>query len=61
MNYYKKVKQYLKDKNIKNKISPLSNRIKGETFKNRLIVFIFLIIEKLHLTVLFSKVYCKGR
>lgn len=57
---YMKIKKWMSKNNINNKIFPFSSKLKGESFKNRIIVFIFLMIEKLHLINLFAKVYCKG-
>ena len=61
MNYYKECKIWFKENKIENNFSPFSNRLKGEKFKNRIIVEAFLLIERLHCMKLFSKIYCKGR
>lgn len=57
---YNKIKKWLNKNNIKNRIFPFSTKLKGESFKNRIIVLCFLITEKLHLIKLFAKIYCKG-
>ena len=57
---YNKIKTWIRDKEIKTKITPLSKKIKGESLKNRIIVLFFGIIEKIHLLKFFSKIYCKG-
>lgn len=57
---YNKIKIWLDKNNINNRIFPFSTKLKGESFKNRVIVLIFLINEKLHLIKLFAKIYCKG-
>ena len=54
----KYVDKWFEDKNIKKFISPLSNKISGESYKNRMIVLGFLIIKKLGLIKLFAKKYC---
>lgn len=61
MNYYKDCKIWFKQNQVKNNLSPFSNRLKGESLKNRIIVEVFLLIDKLHCMKLFSKIYCKGR
>lgn len=55
-----RIKSWLKDKNIKNTISPLSTKLKGESFSHRVSVFIFLWLDKLHLMKLFATIYCRG-
>lgn len=57
---YNKIKKWLDKNNIKNRIFPFSTKLKGESFKNRIIVLCFLITEKLHLIKLFSRIYCRG-
>jgi len=61
IDYYNMCKTWLKENKITNTISPFSYKLKGETFKNRIIVAIFLIVDKLHCIKLFSKIYCKGK
>lgn len=61
VNEHNRLKKWKKEKNIKPKISPLSRNISGESFKYRMIVLSFTILEKLHLIGLFSKIYCKGK
>lgn len=56
---HKRIKNWFKSKNIKLSLSPFSNKLKGESIKNRLIVFIFILLEKLNLIKLFAKIYCK--
>ena len=58
---YDDLKKWKKEKNIKTKIGPLSRKISGESFKNRMTVLVFGILEKLHLLGIFSKIYCKGK
>jgi hypothetical protein len=60
MEHYEKNMNWLRENNINNLISPFSSKLKGESVKNRLIVFTFLFIEKIHCIKLFSKIYCKG-
>lgn len=60
MNQYYKIKKWFKENNIKVNISPLSYKLKGESFKNRFVVFTFKVMDKLKLIKLFSKIYCKG-
>lgn len=57
---YNRIKKWYREKNIKLSISPWSKKISGETFKNRLFVFTFLVFEKFHLVKLFARIYCKG-
>lgn len=54
------IKNWLKEKNIKNTISPLSIKLKGESFSHRISVLLFLWLDKLHLMNLFATIYCKG-
>lgn len=61
MDYYVKCKMWFQENKIKNKISPFSNQLKGESLKNRMIVGTFLLMDKLHAIKLFSKIYCKGK
>lgn len=64
-NYKQFIKHYqmchtrLVDNNIGKEISLISNEIKGEKMKNRVIITAFYIIEKLNLIALFAKLYCK--
>lgn len=58
---YKRIKKWYKEKGISLKFSPFSKKIDGESLKNRLIIFAFISLEKMHLIGLFSKMYCKGR
>lgn len=54
-------KKWFKDRNIKNKITIFSSQIKGESLKNRLIINMFILIEKMHLINFFAKIYCKAK
>ena len=56
-----RIKEWIKENRIVFKINPLSSEIKGESLKNRLIVLIFLIIDKFHLMWLFATFYCKEK
>lgn len=58
---YKRIKKWYLENNISLKFSPFSRKIDGEPFKNRLVVFAFIFLEKIHLIGLFSKLYCKGK
>lgn len=57
---YKKIKKWFQEQKIKSSISPFSNKIKGESFKFRMIVFLFRFIEICHLMPLFAHIYCRG-
>lgn len=57
---YKRIKTWYDKNNISLKFSPFSRKINGETLKNRIIVSVFLALEKMHLIGLFAKFYCKG-
>ena len=57
---YKRIYKYLKDNNIYKTISPLSFKLRGEGFRNRMAVLTFKILDKLHLYKLFASIYCKG-
>lgn len=61
MDYYDKGKMWFQKNRIKNRITPFSNQLKGESLKNRIIVGTFLLMDKLHAIKLFSKIYCKGK
>lgn len=57
----KRIQRWFDERNIDRIISPLSKKIKGETLKNRVIVLIYMAIQKLKLLKLFSKIYCKEK
>lgn len=56
---YKRIKKWYLDNHISLKIMPWSRKLQGESLKNRLFVFVFLVLEKLHLIPLFSFIYCR--
>ena len=60
VNEYFRIKEWIKNKNIKFEIGSFSRKINGESLKNRLIVFNFRTLEHLHLIKLFSCIYCRG-
>lgn len=57
---YNRIKMWYNDNKISLKFSPFSKKINGETLKNRIIVFVFLALEKMQLIGLFAKFYYKG-
>ena len=57
--HYQICHTWLVDNKIGKEISLISNEIKGEKMKNRAIITVFYIIEKLNLITLFAKLYCK--
>ena len=57
---HKEINDWLLKNNIKKRTYFFSNVSKGDNLKNKLIVLLFRIIEKLHLVKIFSKIYCKG-
>lgn len=61
MKYYQMYKKWFEENKINSNISPFSSKIKGESFKKRMIVGTFLFLEKINCIKLFSKVYCKGK
>ena len=65
VNFVKEVKkiQCWRKKNNYDKlaISPFSKKLNGESYKNRIIVYIFYKLLSLNLINLFSKFYCKGK
>lgn len=58
--YYNICKRWFQENKITSTLSPFSYKLKGESLKNRIIVAIFLLIDKMHCIKLFSKIYCKG-
>ena len=56
---YQKIKKWNRKNLITMNINPLSRKLAGETLLNRSSVFIFWIIEKLHLVSIFASFYCK--
>lgn len=58
---YKRIKKWNKDNGIFMNIFPFSKILRGESFKNRVSVFIFYILDKLHLIKLFAIIYCKDK
>lgn len=59
LSQYKEIAMWTRSRNLQSTIFPLSKKLAGEGYKNRIIVLIFDIIEKLHLIPLFAKFYCK--
>ena len=59
--YYCIYKKWFEENKISSNISPFSFKLKGENFKNRMIVGIFLLLDKINCITLFSKIYCKGK
>lgn len=57
---YHRLKNWISINQLHNKINPLSKQLAGEGYKNRIIVLIFSMLEKLHLVPLFATFYCKG-
>ena len=51
--------KWFKDNKIIINIKPFSKKIKGESIKNRLIVFIFDMLNKTGLIRIFSIIYCR--
>ncbi|WP_300080606.1 glycosyltransferase family 2 protein [uncultured Thomasclavelia sp.] len=60
MEEYRRLFAWKKEKGYKITIPFYSNRIKSEPLINRIYISIFLILDKLHLVSVFSKLYCKG-
>ena len=60
MKEYKRIKKWYDEKSIHLSIFPFSKKLKGESFKNRFIVLMFIILERTHLLFLFSQIYCRG-
>lgn len=56
----KKLFAWLKDHNIECRFPLFSKYVKGEPFRNKAVVVIFLMLRKLHLVKLFARVYCRG-
>ncbi|WEV45349.1 glycosyltransferase family 2 protein [Streptococcaceae bacterium ESL0687] len=61
MNQYHTIKNWIQEKGLESKLNPLSNKLSGENYKNRLIVMIFRFLEKTHLLPIFAKLYCQKR
>ena len=57
---HKKYKEWLVKNNCYRIISPFSFKLSGESFRDRLCVFIIRLIDKLHLMKLFTVLYCKN-
>lgn len=55
------INKILKSNSITKIIKPFSIKLKGEKWKDRIIVFIFMLIELLHLDKIFAKIYCNGK
>lgn len=60
LKHYKLCHEWMNENKIRKQFSVLSVNLKGEGLKNRIIVTVFHIIEKLHLIKFFAKIYCKG-
>lgn len=57
---HERITRWIADEKLTNHLNPMSKKLSGEGYKNRIIVLIFIILEKGHLLSLFSKIYCKG-
>ena len=57
---YQKDFSWLKEHNISQNFLKYQTKIKGESFLNRVIVGIFVVLHKLRLVKIFSKLYCKA-
>lgn len=57
---YKRIKQWIQENSLISNLNPLSKKLSGEGYKNRIIVLVFSVIEKTHLISLFSKFYCQS-
>lgn len=60
INEYKRINKWYVNKNISLTVFPFSYKLNGESFDKRFTVFIFVLLQKLHLLKLFAKIYCKG-
>lgn len=58
---YDECKKWFIENKISKKVSPFSQKLKGENLKNRNIVWLFLLIDKLNCMKIFAKIYCKGK
>ncbi|MCL2489255.1 MAG: glycosyltransferase [Propionibacteriaceae bacterium] len=55
-----RVMKWINENNLRSSLTPFSRRLRGERLFERLSVFGFGIIERLHLVPLFAAIYCKG-
>lgn len=55
-----RVMRWIDENQVRSRLTPFSPRLRGEKLFERLSVFTFGIIERLHLLRLFSLVYCRG-
>lgn len=57
---YNKYWFWLKKNNYYKTISPFSRKLEGESLRDRICVFMFKIIDRLHLIKIFATIYCRG-
>lgn len=57
---HKRVMRWISDNSVRTSLTPFSPRLSGEKPFERLSVFTFAVIERLHLLRLFALLYCKG-
>ena len=57
---HKKYKEWLIKNDYYKTISPFSFKLNGESVRDRLCVFTFKVLDKLHLIKLFATIYCRG-
>ena len=58
---YRRIKDWLKEKNLISSLSPLSKKVEGERFQTKISLLVFLTLERLGLVPLFAKIYCSER
>lgn len=56
---YKRIKDWIQKNSLQSDLNPLSKKLSGEGYKNRIIVLIFTILEKFYLIPVFAKIYCR--
>lgn len=61
LEYNNKINQWMKKNSLNKTISPFSLKIRGESFKNRIVVCVFTLLNRCCLMSLFAKFYCKSK
>ena len=54
-----RILRWFDQNNVKIRINPFSKKIRGESLKNRLIVFVYDLLNRIRLLKLFSIIYCR--
>lgn len=60
MEEYDRIQSFIREHHLESHMSPFNAAFEGESWRTRMIMAIFTLLEKCHLLPLFAKFYCKG-